>query len=432
MVVDVAVVGTGPGGTTVAREFARKGKSVVMLEKGRDQKWIGNHFAAMTYTSKGGFEYTEEGINIIRGIITGGSTILYCGSAAKPPDWMKSKYGINLDAEVEETEKELKIAPLPNNLRGKASIRVLEAANSLGYNWIPIPKFMDPTRCDFHCGATCMVGCSCGAKWTAREYMADAQKAGAKLVTSVDIKEVLIQDKTAVGVTGTTPGGIIEVKSKAVVLAAGGIGSPIILQNSGIFEAGRGIFFDPTVMVYGTIKEKGSAYDPPMSVGSYDYHEEEGVMLSHLIDTWMTFPLMMWRKGLPYLWRTLNYGKILGIMVKIKDDMEGLITPDGEVSKPLTTKDRYKMMLGSNVSRRILVKAGADPNSIFTSPVRGTHPGGGARIGTVVDTNQETRIKNLFVSDASVLPEALDRPLVLTIISLSKRLSRFMMDNGRI
>ena len=45
----------------------------------------------------------------------------------------------------------------------------------------------------------------------------------------------------------------------------------------------------------------------------------------------------------------------------------------------------------------------------------------------MVDENLETRIKNLFVSDASVLPEAMDRPIVLTVIGLAKRLSEHLI-----
>ncbi len=44
---DVIVVGSGPGGSTLAREMAMAGKSVCLLEKGRDHKWIGNHIMAL-------------------------------------------------------------------------------------------------------------------------------------------------------------------------------------------------------------------------------------------------------------------------------------------------------------------------------------------------------------------------------------------------
>lgn len=58
--------------------------------------------------------------------------------------------------------------PLPPELRGAASTRLAEAANALGYGWQPLDKFMSPARTrHFDCGAKCMLGCRCGAKWNA-------------------------------------------------------------------------------------------------------------------------------------------------------------------------------------------------------------------------------------------------------------------------
>ena len=101
----------------------------------------------------------------------------------------------------------------------------------------------------------------------------------------------------------------------------------------------------------------------------------------------------------------------------------GGITVEGKISKPTTARDRYRLNHASIVSREILIKAGCDPDSVFVSPLRGTHPSATVRIGEMVDTNLQTEIKNLYVCDASTFPEALDRPPVLTIIGLGKRLS---------
>ena len=60
-------------------------------------------------------------------------------------------------------------------------------------------------------------------------------------------------------------------------------------------------------------------------------------------------------------------------------------------------------------------------------PFIGTHPSGTVRIGDMLDSNLQTEIKGLYVCDASVFPEALDRPTVLTIIALAKRLARHLM-----
>jgi choline dehydrogenase-like flavoprotein len=114
-------------------------------------------------------------------------------------------------------------------------------------------------------------------------------------------------------------------------------------------------------------------------------------------------------------------------MVKIGDERKGFISLDGRISKPLTERDRQRLNRGAAMSREILIKAGCDPASIMVGPARGAHPGATARIGEVVDENLQTRIKNLYVSDASVLPEALDRPVVLSVISLAKRLSHHLL-----
>jgi choline dehydrogenase-like flavoprotein len=51
--VDVVVAGSGPGGATVARQLARAGRSVLLLEKGRDHKFIGNHRSPASPGSEG-------------------------------------------------------------------------------------------------------------------------------------------------------------------------------------------------------------------------------------------------------------------------------------------------------------------------------------------------------------------------------------------
>jgi choline dehydrogenase-like flavoprotein len=45
----------------------------------------------------------------------------------------------------------------------------------------------------------------------------------------------------------------------------------------------------------------------------------------------------------------------------------------------------------------------------------------------MVDGDLQTAVKNLYVCDASVFPEALGQPTVLTIISFAKRLSEHLL-----
>lgn len=429
---DVVIAGSGPGGSTVALEMAKAGKSVCLLEKGRDHKRIGNHLMALDIAARNGLYFTEEGLSLTVPETTGGATIMYCGAVGRPVPWLKSRYGVDIEDFCDAAAEEIGVKPLPDDLLGESSRRVMAAANDLGYNWEPLEKFMRPERCPsgFDCGAKCMLGCACGAKWTAREYIAEALAHGAELYTRHEAVDVIVEDGRATGLRVRHGKELKEIRGKTIVLSGGGLGTPRILKRSGVWEAGDGCFMDATMIVYGVGPSgtKGTYCDPPMSVGSWEYHEEEGVMLSHLIDPWLLFPMMMVLKGLRPALMSFRYPRVVGMMIKIKDELSGWVDVEGNVSKPMTRDDRRKLDLGSVISRRILIKAGCNPNYIYNSPIRGTHPSGTCRIGTVVDENLKThRYENLYVCDASVVPEALDRPVVLMMIGLGRRLAAHLL-----
>ena len=426
---DVIVVGSGPGGATTARELARAGKDVLLLERGRDfrpRRYYGTYLGALMYTDRHSLLFTEEGLNIIRPLMVGGATSMYAGCAAPPPRWFKDRYRLDIDAEVAETIQELEIRPLPSELRGEASTRIAEAARALGYAWFAQPKFMKPARGSrFDCGATCMLGCRCGAKWSAAEYVDEAVAAGARLLTGAHVERVLVEAGHVRGVSGRLDGRPFSARADTVILAAGGIGSPRILQASGFDAAGQGMTMDTTVMVYGFTKERGNGNEPPMT-WSWE-NDDEGYMLSTLIDPWLLYPMINSLKSPRYALTWPRWNNILGVMIKLKDEISGGVFPDGKISKPMTDGDAERLRSAEEVCRRILFEAGADRDTMFMTPLRGTHPSGTVRVGTLVDEHLQTEIEGLYVCDASVFPEALDRPTVLTIIGLGKRLSRWLV-----
>jgi len=133
---DVIIVGSGPGGATVARELSKNGKKVLILERGYDHRnrfYYGTYLGAIRYSDRMSLLFTEEGLNIIAPIMVGGATSMYTGCATPPPAWLKDKYGIDIQTEVAETIDELNIQPLPEDLRGSASTGL-------------------PLRCQMECG----------------------------------------------------------------------------------------------------------------------------------------------------------------------------------------------------------------------------------------------------------------------------------------
>jgi choline dehydrogenase-like flavoprotein len=421
---DTVIVGSGPGGAGLARELARAGQRVLVLERGRDWRrhpLYGTYPGALLYADRHALLFTKEGLNIVRPLMVGGATSMYAGCSAPPPAWLRARHGVDVEREAAELTEELQVRPLPAHLRGEGSTRVADAATALGMAWRPQDKFMLPGRGrPFDCGARCMLGCRCGAKWSAAEFVDDAVAAGAELWTQARVSRVLVDGGSIRGVAGRRTGRAFEVAAERVVLAAGGLGSPMLLRTAGI-AAGHGIAMDTTVMVYGSGPHRGMGEDPPMTWSCED--DELDVMYSTLIDPWLMYPIIMGVKGpaWPFTWP--RWGRTLGVMIKLRDEISGEIDARGRVSKGLTRDDAVRLDAAEQVARRVLLAAGCGADTLIRTPLRGTHPSATARIGDVVDARLQTGIRNLYVCDASVFPEALGRPTVLTILALARRLA---------
>lgn len=425
---EVVVVGSGPGGASAARELVRAGKQVTLLEWGTDSEWIGSHLSLLP---KIDLKYALPigHAMMVRGIATGGSSLIYCGTATRPAAFIKQQTGIDLEPIAEECERELNIAPLPERLLGDAARRIMEAANAIGIKWELLPKFIDPEKCVPDCGE-CMLGCRRGAKWTARVWVREAQALGLTLRSGWKADEVIHDQGRAQGVRGRGPDGPFEVRAGRVVLSAGGLGTPIILKRSGIEQAGQGFFSDPLVFTYGVRdgQGKGSIYDVPMTAGSWQFHASEGFVLTDMAETWL---LLLSSLGLKFrVDQLFNPGRTLGIMTKVKDPISGTIDADGNLNKEIEPVVKQRLASGDQRAREILLKAGVKKSSLWTAPVKAAHPGGSAPIGKVVDRNLETQIRGCYVADSSVVPDELGTPVVLLALCLGKYAARKILAEG--
>ena len=424
---DVIVVGSGPGGATVARQLAQAGKSTLVLERGKHDQRLGSYLTALRVLNMG---RSKEGLAMLRASTTGGASVFFSASAAEPPPWLAPRYGVDLSPWLDEIKRETKAGVLPENLLGRASIKVMETANKIGFKWEPMAKFLDPAkfvdgRC---CGPNTHLGCKCGAKWTAREYLEDATNAGAELLTETECQEVIVKNGTVKGVRAKGKDGEIrEYYSDRVVLSAGGLYTPLLLHRAGIDNVGDGCFMDPTVVVYGEAPFEGTWQDPPVSVVSWEFYESDGIRVGTIMEPQLLLALNLLKKAPRQLGMSMKYRNLVGILVKVKDDLSGRVFPDGSVSKKLNENDHARLNKGIEVANEILGALGCPPKKNVVGEIKGAHPSGTCRIGQVVDVNLETEIKNLYACDASVFPEALDRPTVMTIIGLGKRLSAYLL-----
>lgn len=416
---EVIIVGSGAGGATLAKELSKQGRKVVIIEKGFRVERLGAIRTAWNFYDKHSFLKSQEGTVLHRTIMVGGTTVVSCGNGVRSLQKELSDFGINLEKEFVEAEKELSIAPLSEKRIIGGSRKIMETAQEMGYQMEPMPKFVDLRKCT-SCG-NCILGCKFNAKWTAVDYLDQTVANGSSLITQTEVKKVLISNGKAIGVKGVGPNGSIEVIGDVVVIAAGGLGTPIILQKSGISSAGKKLFCDLFNVTYGVTENIDQVAGMSMAAVDEEFHGSKGFILSPFIDNLIPFVVYTgWRS----LFGKLPRKKTLGIMTKIADESIGKVNIDGRIEKPVTAKDKEKLKEGAAISREILIKAGAKPGSIFVTRARGAHPGGTAAIGEVVNSDLETEVKNLFVCDTSIFPISPGLPPILTIVALAKWLSR--------
>lgn len=416
------IVGSGAGGATLARELSKRGREVLVIEKGRHEKKVGTVNDAVRFYDGNRLTWmplkTKEGVTVWRTFMAGGTTVVSCGNGVRSLERELAAHGIGLEAEFAEAEQETAVAPIDERLISDGSRSLMAAARDLGYQMALMPKFIDPVKCK--ACAQCVVGCAAGAKWTAIEYLVEASRLGAEVMYETAVNEVVVENGQAVGVRGQGPAGAIELQANTVVLAAGGLGTPVILQRSGVREAGEGLFVDLLVDVYGVTRGLNLLHEPQMSLVDLEFHAEKGFLLSTYAHTSRrAMSLDVGARGL-----AMPLQRVIGMMVKTADDADGRVFPDGSVSKPVRAADRKRLDEGVAIATEILVRAGADRESIVVGGPQGAHPGGTAAIGKVVDSDLQTKIERLFVCDASVLPKAPGLPPILTIVALAKRLAR--------
>ncbi len=401
----------------VAREMARRGMRVLILEQGNAaplRGTLGQMAAIAAIPGRGAF-FGADGSLLVRGITAGGSSAINFATAMAPPLPLFARYGVDLQAPLRALQRELPMAPLPDALIGPMATRIMQAARAAGHDWQKLDKMIYPDKCRSGCWR-CVYGCPFGAKWTARNLLDDALADGAELLPGATATRVISDAQRAVGVEFLHDRRLQQVRAGLVVLAGGGIGSPRLLQASGLARGNARHFSDPVIAVMGSVDDIDGGAEVPMAAGMH--LAQDGVMLSDL-----TLPRPMYQAFAAQagrLDRLLAHRRTLTIMVKIRDALGGRIGARW-VSKALQPQDRDKFAQGVALARAILAQAGA--RHVFASRHFAAHPGGSVRIGEGVDANLQTALANLYVCDASVIPEAWGLPPTLTLLCLGMRLA---------
>ncbi|MFW9923886.1 MAG: NAD(P)-dependent oxidoreductase, partial [Candidatus Thorarchaeota archaeon] len=187
---EYVIIGSGPGGATIARELSRANKRIAILEYGSlyTKKGQVNAITNIFLNENYGNKITSGQISIGRTRVLGGSSYFAQGNAVTPPNKILNEWGFDLSEELTTARKDLRVNLMPIDLIGEGTKRIIEGAKSLGYEMKPTPKSVDFSKCK-KCGK-CGYGCSNNAKWTAVDFVNEAVNNGAILYQDANVTKV--------------------------------------------------------------------------------------------------------------------------------------------------------------------------------------------------------------------------------------------------
>jgi choline dehydrogenase-like flavoprotein len=505
--VDVVVIGTGFGGAIPGYYLSAGGARVVMLERGP-------RFGAEDFTHDLQLgTYTRiidlirgTGIDVAAGNCVGGSSVVYFAASLRAPSFVFERTGTlgrriwpasisrrTLDKWYSRVERILPVAQQPWDQVSYAGGAWAAACTRAGHTCNTVPVAVDLDRCT---NCNFMVnGCHFDAKRSMLlNYLPAAEACGTEIRPlhevqslepaetpgyryAVNFLQLDANDYRVVVGSGT-------IEAKIVILAAGTMGTPVILQRSagalgGIPDA-VGRYFSPNgdrvtlgVMDEGKVQSllglqraPGIGYEAypigrPITSITYDYLDAARPEFSRFSLEQIYFPPIVnilpedGADGPPSWFgvdkRALGFRfpSWLHVLAMTEDANEGVFGPPppngdfvrvsvaagvGQLTYHVTPETRQGFDASDAAAKAIVEHDGLGTHHLWTAGgVFSAHPLASCRIGddpttSACDAQHELRgHAGLFVTDASAVPTSLCVNPSLTVAALAERASALLL-----
>ena len=478
---DVVVVGSGPGGGTVASHLAKAGLDVLIVEKGgyyADADFHHYESASLRdlYLYGAALASQDGGVRVIAGSTVGGGAVVnYTISFETPPkvleQWARIS-GIDafISGEFEENQKEAATRLNVNRDSSALNARerfMEEGLKSLGWHIDQMPRSVKNCTQDEQCGY-CGFGCRVGAKQAPRVYLEEASSNGARIMTRADVTKVTVRDGRATGIRGRSGRHSFTIDArKAVVVAAGAIETPALLLRSGLSgEVGKHLHLHPGYGVWGVFDEEARPWEGvQMSRYSDEMrHVDDGygpIFESVPMHPGTFATALPWTSAAEHHERMGQYRHTSLVAALPRDRTEGRITIDKTgapvIDYTLQADDERRLIEAAIKAAQIFEEAGArtirsthgflneyNPGTRGgyegwvetlrsagikpTNSILGSfHQMGSARMGvdptsSAVDANNESHeVKGLYVTDSSNFPDASGVNPMLSVFGIANR-----------
>jgi choline dehydrogenase-like flavoprotein len=505
---DVIVIGSGAGGAVAAARLAEAGREVLVLEEGSlvtpdEMTECEGEMTARLYAERGMRATDDLSVVLFQGAAVGGGTLVNWMITFRAPDFVLDewtrRFGISgfspsdMAPVFDRIEREIHATVVPDDAHSPANRILLDGARRLG--WRATAGRINARGC-IRAGF-CGQGCRYGAKQSAdRVYIPRAMAAGARLMSDVRVDRIESVEQDASATTAArgarrytaplkrihatlldrltrVPVRTIIAEAPVVVLAAGAVGTPVILQRSGLGGGGVGRFLrlHPTTAIAG--EHAGEVYAAagiPQSAVCDEFIRRDENGYGFWIECAPIHPALaaVASGGIGAEHREVmrRFRNTTNLIVLVRDGSDldasnGSVTVSRQgrshISYRVGPRDRANLVAGVEAGARILLAAGVTgvrtlhtrgaelrdersiaslrdrawgPNDItlFSAHVNGTcRMGTDARTSGVDPTGERHGVRGLYVADGSLLPTGLGVNPQATIMALATMIAERMV-----
>lgn len=476
---DVVIVGSGPAGATVARQLAREGAEVVIVEQG---PWVEpDEFPEDTFTAlaemwrdMGAFLTASwPPMPILQGSVVGGSSVVNGAICWKFPEHVYEEW-CERDPELREAipwerlergyaeiEEDLDIGPTPYEEAGRHNQIMADGAEALGLEHKPT---------DLNIGGSsgrALRGMKGGEKMSMDQtYLPEACEHGAEIISCTTAERIERESGKAVGIRGTTSvGGEVRVRAdRGVVMAASAVQTPALLLRNGIDHGpvGDNLQAHPGASVMGLFDEAVEMWRGPTQGHETIELRDEGIKMETLGYNPTLTMMRMKKAGKPLSREVDRMDQWTHGGVAIRAEATGRVRPaangEAKVSFLPTTSDFERLRKGVATYGEILLAAGAEKVSLglpgwhdvtssdhierfereaatdasawemIISHLFGTCRMGSDPAANVVDHGFEHHtVDRLFVADSSVFPSNLGVNPQISIIQFARQCAKSIL-----
>jgi choline dehydrogenase-like flavoprotein len=470
---DVVIVGSGAGGSIVARALAQRGRSVLMLERGR-------HFSPKDFTedessqfahlySDGALQTSREfTFQVLQGMCVGGSTVVNNGICFDlPADVLANWNGPSLDAGLPPQALAASFAEVRTLIRAQSQAAVRANPVTARLPGVPLQAVSANLHDCLGCGY-CNLGCAYNRKLSMLVTLLPRTQADfpgqLEILPQCEAVTIDHRDRHATGVTAQLRGEgnrKLKITARTVVVAAGAIHSSRLLMSSRIGGTlvGRGLAANVGSHMTALWPENGAidAFDG-LQMSHYLRDDAAGYKIETWFNPVMSQAIVMpgWLDDHQNNMNRYNRLACLGVIAgSTRDDNNRVLRNrtfvGSEIAFTPSEHDLGVLLTGLREAGKLLLDAGAEcvmPATFAYHELRTEaelqrlkvgglvqdasdisvntgHPQGGnpigrqPRTGVVDETLRVHGYDNLFVCDASVFPTAITVNPQLTVMALA-------------